>query len=109
MCIFIFLGDNIHLFSSWKVFNVQCIGATRHLLKTSKNPCGSCAKNAILLGWCNRRRKKQARETIFSKEKQRNHVKDHLGDLEGMVLLIAAQNMKLIFVVWNCTKTLIGS
>ncbi len=88
---------------------IQCIDATRHLTKTSRNACGSCAKNAIMLGWCNRRRKKQARKTIYSKKEQRNHVKYHLGDLEGMVLLIAAQNMKLIFVVWNCTKTSIGS
>ncbi len=62
-----------------------------------------------MLGWRNWRGGKQVREIILNKEEQNNHVKDHLGDLEGMELLIAAHGMKLMFVVWNWTKTSIGS
>ncbi len=44
-----------------------------------------------------------------AKIKGRNHAQDHHGDLEGMECLIAAQGMKLIFVVWNWMRTLFGS
>ncbi len=37
-------------------------------------------------------------------EGAKNHIKDHPGDLEVMELLIAAQGMRLIFVVWNRQK-----
>ncbi len=39
----------------------------------------------------------------------KQHVQDCLGDLEGMERLIAAQVMRLIFVVWNWMRTLVGS
>ncbi len=63
----------------------------------------------MTLGWKNKRRKKRIREKNPNKIKGKNHVQDHHVDQDRMEWLIAAQDMKLIFVVWNWMRISVGS
>ncbi len=57
-----------------------------------------------MLGWQELERRKASQRNNSEQGVSKNYVKDYLGDLEGVKLLIAAQGMKVIFNVWNRTK-----
>ncbi len=70
--------------------------------------CILCQKcNDVRLG--KQERKEASKRNNSEQGGTKNHVKDDLGDLQGMDLLIASQGLRLIFIVWIWTKTLIGS
>ncbi len=55
---YFFISRRQHTFN-FQLESIQCIDATTHLTKTSRIACGSCAKNAIMLGWGNRRQERK--------------------------------------------------